>query len=307
METSNNRGMKDWIVFIRVVEFRSLSRAAKDLNISVAAVSKSLSRLENFVKASLILRDAQNFELTSAGQIAYKQAKDIAQAFRSLLTSLQNPERNIEGRVRLCAPALICELLANHWTLDYVKQNNLSRVLLYSREGGEFSHNSPEFDDLVLKSGFMESEDLIHRKLAPVNLLLCASPGYLDKHNVITHPEDLKSHFLLGINHHWLEKQMILTNGNEEFLLTINNHSKVISNNYLALLGLILNGHGIMILPSWVASEYLVKRLLVSVLPQWKLPAMPVYLVWRHRKFYSPMFRHFAKFIESKWNALPHL
>ncbi|MGK0703259.1 LysR family transcriptional regulator [Yokenella regensburgei] len=307
MQTNNNRGMKDWIVFIRVAEVRSLSRAAKELNISVPAVSKSLSRLEDFVKASLILRDAKNFELTCAGQIAYKQAKDITSAFHSLLTSLRNPDKNIAGQVRFCAPALICELLANHWILDYVKQNKLTNILLYSREGGEFSQNSPEFDDLVLKSGIIESDDLIHRKLASANLLLCASPDYLDKHGIITHPRELESHFLLGINHHWLEKEMVLANGSQEYMLALNNHSKIISNNCLALLGLVLNGHGIMILPSWVAYEYLLKQLLVSILPQWKIPAMPVYLVWRHRKFYSPMFKHFANFIESKWNALPNL
>ncbi len=47
MELINNRGMRDWMIFIKVAEVGNLSRAARELDISISAVSKSLSRLEN--------------------------------------------------------------------------------------------------------------------------------------------------------------------------------------------------------------------------------------------------------------------
>lgn len=50
MELINNRGMRDWMIFIKVAEVGNLSRAARELDISISAVSKSLSRLENSIE-----------------------------------------------------------------------------------------------------------------------------------------------------------------------------------------------------------------------------------------------------------------
>lgn len=41
MELINNRGMRDWMIFIKVAEVGNLSRAARELDISISAVSKS--------------------------------------------------------------------------------------------------------------------------------------------------------------------------------------------------------------------------------------------------------------------------
>ncbi|PIJ49847.1 transcriptional regulator [Erwinia sp. OLTSP20] len=303
MHSSNNRGMRDWMIFILVAETGSLSRAAKALGVSVAAVSKSVSRLENFVSASLIRRDSRKLELTCAGQTAYWRAKDITAAFNALLSDLRNPGCDISGQIRLSAPALMCEFLANYWVIDYAKMHPETKVILSSREGSEFDRNSPEFDDLVFKSGFIDSEELIHRRLNPVKLLLCASPDYLRNHKEITHPAELKAHLLLGIIHPWLSQAAILTNDSESFTLTMNHHSGLLSNSVFALLNLLLNGEGgVMILPAWLAKNYVQAGQLEVVLPQWKIPDMPVYLVWRHRKFYSPLFRDFARIIEERWN-----
>lgn len=52
MELINNRGMRDWMIFIKVAEVGNLSRAARELDISISAVSKSLSRLENSIEVT---------------------------------------------------------------------------------------------------------------------------------------------------------------------------------------------------------------------------------------------------------------
>ncbi|EJF7705062.1 LysR family transcriptional regulator, partial [Escherichia coli] len=58
MEAKNNSGMRDWVVFIKVAEVGNLSKAAQELNISISAVSKSLSRLENYINVTLLRRDS---------------------------------------------------------------------------------------------------------------------------------------------------------------------------------------------------------------------------------------------------------
>ncbi|MEA1395589.1 LysR family transcriptional regulator, partial [Salmonella enterica] len=105
MELINNRGMRDWMIFIKVAEVGNLSRAARELDISISAVSKSLSRLENSIEVTLLRRDAHHLELTGAGQTAYASMKRITSSFQSLLDELRNPDKIIRGSIKFSAPA----------------------------------------------------------------------------------------------------------------------------------------------------------------------------------------------------------
>lgn len=100
MELINNRGMRDWMIFIKVAEVGNLSRAARELDISISAVSKSLSRLENSIEVTLLRRDSHHLELTGAGQTAYASMKRITSSFQSLLDELRNPDKIIRGSIK---------------------------------------------------------------------------------------------------------------------------------------------------------------------------------------------------------------
>ncbi|EPA3166842.1 LysR family transcriptional regulator [Yersinia enterocolitica] len=308
MDQDNNRGMRDWLVFIKIAEVGSLSNAAQELNISVAAVSKSLARLENYVSATLVRRDSRHLELTDAGQTAYIKAKEITGSFQSLLDELRNPDKIIRGNIRLTAPAIVCEFLANQWAWEFTEMYPDTKVFLDSRERHDLTLSSPEFDDLVLKSGHIEAEDLIYRKLSPLKLVLCASPTYLNQHDKITHPSDLEKHKIMGLHHHGLSGSLTLYRQDESYTIDGSLHTRVSSNNLLGILNLVLQGKGINLMtPAWLTAGYLQKNDLEVILPEWKVPDMPIYLAWRHRQYYSPLFRHFQSFIENKWNNRPQI
>lgn len=60
------------VVFIKIVELGSFSKAADSLGISPPAVSKQLRDLERFLKVRLLRRSTRSLELTKAGESAYK-------------------------------------------------------------------------------------------------------------------------------------------------------------------------------------------------------------------------------------------
>ncbi|WP_440984561.1 LysR family transcriptional regulator [Xanthomonas sontii] len=306
MQLESGNGMKDWFVFIRVVEMGSFSLAAQSMNISVSAVSKALVRLESFVKATLIVRSTRKIEVTEAGRFAYVKAKEIVETLQSLLDELRNPDAVIKGQISLAAPAIICEFLANRWAYDFVERHREAKVYLESRE--IFSHDAPEFDNLVLKTGRIESDELVHRQLAPLNLVLCASPEYLRRHEPITHPRDLDKHLLLRSHHHGATGPVTLYRGQDSWCVDEFDQAGFSSNNLLGVLNLAIEGKGISIgIPAWLVTGYVQREELEVILPEWKIPELPVYLVWRHRQFYSPLFRNFSSFIEQAWNGRPQL
>lgn len=156
MELINNRGMRDWMIFIKVAEVGNLSRAARELDISISAVSKSLSRLENSIEVTLLRRDSHHLELTGAGQTAYASMKRITSSFQSLLDELRNPDKIIRGSIKFSAPAIVCEFLANKWIWEFTASYPDTKIYLDSRERSDFFSKSLEFDELVFKSGIID-------------------------------------------------------------------------------------------------------------------------------------------------------
>lgn len=308
MDKDNNRGMRDWLIFIRTAETGSISEAARQLNISTAAVSKAVRRFEVYLDAVLFNRSSQGMILTEAGQTTLNRAREITESFHSLLEDIRNPENEIKGHIRLTAPAIVCEFLANEWIFDYAQMHPKVKVFLDARERSDLRRESPELDDLVLRSGRIESEDLVHRKLSPVKLVLCASPRYLQRHPAISHPRDLENHRLLGMHHHGLAGPLLLFRGDESCALEWDAETGISSNNLFAMLNLAIQGRGISVAtPGWLASGYLGHGQLEIILPEWHIPDLPVWLIWRHRPRQSRIFTDFCNYIEERWNTRPQL
>lgn len=308
MDRDNNRGMRDWLIFIRIAESGSLAETARQLGISTPAVSKAVNRIEQYLGVTLFTRTRTGMSLTEAGETTLRHARNITISFGLLLEEIRNPENEIKGTVRLTAPAIVCEFLANEWVYEYLQSYPSVKVFLDARERADLHRDSPELDDLVLRSGRIESEDLVHRKLNPLKLVLCASPDYLRRHPPITHPRDLKNHNLFGMHHHGLSGPLMLSRGEESFLLDNISDTGISSNNLFSLLNLVIQGKGISFAtPGWLASGYLKQGQLQTVLSDWKIPDLPAWLIWRPRAHQTRLFSNFRDYIEMRWNSRPQL
>ncbi|MGP2522374.1 LysR family transcriptional regulator [Pantoea ananatis] len=308
MDRDNNRGMRDWLIFIRTAESGSLSEAARQLDMSTAAVSKAITRFERYLDTVLFTRTTRGIILTDSGQTTLSRAREIASSFNSLLEEIRNPYGEIKGSIRLAAPAIVCEFLANNWVYEYSRLYPRVRVFLDARERVDLSHQSPELDDVVLRSGKIESEDLVHRKLRPIKLLLCASPDYLKLYPAITHPSELENHNLFGMHQHGLAGPMMISRNKESFLVEHPTENGISSNNLLAMLNLVVQGKGISLaMPEWLAEKYINCGLLVTVLPEWRIPDLPVWLIWRQRPRQTALFTHFRDYIEKCWSTLKNI
>ncbi|KTS25154.1 LysR family transcriptional regulator [Pantoea stewartii] len=293
----------EWIVFVKVVETGSFSLAAQELNTSVSSVSKKISRLEEGVNSHLLHRDTRSIELTEAGMIAYEKAVVIIEMMTDLVHNLRNPSGTIEGSIRLTAPAMVCEFLANYWLDEYADRHKGVTVFLESRESSQFTKESSAFDHLVLKSGIIECEDLIHRELNPLKLSLCAARGYVSRYGKPQHPSELLKHRFLHLYHHGLSGELEFFKDGETFTFKNLNQTGFLTDSLLATFNLMLQERGI----SLISSGFLLRKpenynQVITLLDDWMIPPVPVYLVWRQRKYYSPLFRDFVNFISEKWN-----
>ena len=89
--------------FIMMVDSQTLTEAAKRLNMVQPALSAQLKQIETNYKADLIIthRGGRRIELTEAGQLFYRRAKDIVRLADELKHEVQGVAQGEEGTLRI--------------------------------------------------------------------------------------------------------------------------------------------------------------------------------------------------------------
>jgi DNA-binding transcriptional LysR family regulator len=182
----------DLEIFIAIVEAKSISRAADNLDVPKSHISRHLKELEEGLNTRLLDRTTRSVSLTEAGETFYLGAQRIIDNMEALRSQLITDDATVSGRLSVFAP------------VDF-----MSRVL--DRHLGEFSRRYPSLE-LEFLSGAARP-DLLHDRLdliihpdAPddssfVGIKLCtartgyfASPAYLAEHGQPQHPSELRHH-----------------------------------------------------------------------------------------------------------------
>ena len=90
-------------VFCDLADSRSFSKTAEKHLLSQSAVSQQLAQLELNHKCQLITRKKRPIELTNAGQVFYKAAKEILERYDQLKTELHTIKNAAENRLNVAA------------------------------------------------------------------------------------------------------------------------------------------------------------------------------------------------------------
>src|SRR5450432_16852 len=97
------------VAFTRAVDARSLSRAAAELGVPRATLSRRLARLEERLGTRLLRRTTRSLALTDAGQGFYRHARIVLDAVSNAEASVARQRALIAGDLRVSAPPLLGE------------------------------------------------------------------------------------------------------------------------------------------------------------------------------------------------------
>lgn len=180
------------VIFARVVQQRSFTRAARELDTSTSAVSKRIARLEARLGASLLTRTTRHVVPTEAGLALYERCLRILREVEDaelLVADLQAAPR---GLLRVSAPVFFGEL--------HIAPLIARLALLYPELRIELSLSdrfidvSAEGFDLAVRIGPLSGATLNVRKLVRDPLVVCAAPAYLERRGTPERPQDLLEH-----------------------------------------------------------------------------------------------------------------
>jgi DNA-binding transcriptional LysR family regulator len=262
-------------IFAKVAESHSFARAAAELNLSKATVSKAVSRVEARLGTRLINRTSRRFALTDAGrQLAVRAANILAEgeAAEDAAVAQATVPR---GLIRLAVPMsfgqrhvapLLPEFLAMFPEVSIDLQLSDAKVDLIG-----------EGFDAAIRITVLTGSTLVARRLCEMPRYLVASPGYLSTYGTPKHPRDLTRHRCLSYSYTATSEVWHFTRGARSASVQPSGPLRV--NNGDAMMPALIGGTGLGILPEFLVRDALAAKRLERVLPDWSLPMGGVYWV----------------------------
>ncbi|PZX10182.1 LysR family transcriptional regulator [Celeribacter halophilus] len=266
--------------FRRIVERGSFARAAEDLGVSPALLSREIKLLEESLSTVLLTRTTRSMSLTDAGQLFYDEALGILDAVSQIETRIRDGAGAIRGHLKVNASSsfgqtVIAPILPRFFDAypDLRLTLSMDDRVIDMVEGG--------FDVSIRISSALSDSALVARKLGTMRQQIFAAPSYLDSVGAPETPQDVANHRIIG----FLLADHLTTwalHGPTE-TVSVDLDPPVRVGNSLVLRDLLVAGQGIGTLPDFVSRDAVARGDLVRVLPDWELPAPEIYAVTTSR------------------------
>lgn len=183
-------------VFVTVAESGSLARAAQRLELSAPAVTRSLAALEKHLGCRLMHRTTRRLSLTEAGGRYLEDCRRLLHELEEIEEWMRGEQSAPQGQVSLTAPVLFGQLFVVPILRDFLDLYPRvdARVMLLDR----IVSLPEEGHDLAVRIGELPDSALFASAAGSVRRVICAAPGYLERHGVPREPADLRDHRLIG-------------------------------------------------------------------------------------------------------------
>src|SRR5688572_9208993 len=179
------------LAFARTVESKSLSRAAAELGVPRATISRRLARLEERLGARLLRRTTRSLALTDAGETFYRHARIVLDAVGQAEASVQMTDNVIRGDLRVSIPPLLDDSLSVMIT-TFAKKHPEVRVMVdVSTRLVDLRRDGY---DVALRASSELQPGLIARTVARHKVIAVASPEYLARTEAPRKVKDLRGH-----------------------------------------------------------------------------------------------------------------
>lgn len=181
-------------LFVRIVERRSFSGAAADLNLPRSGATAAVKQLEERLGRRLLQRTTRHVSATEEGESYYRRCvtilADVEEADRSFTDAALTGIVRLDINGHLAREFVLPELPA---FLD-----RHPGLTVHVGEGDRLVDLLREGVDCVVRAGEPVNGDMTGRRLGLAHEITCASPVYLETRGVPAALDDLHGHLMVG-------------------------------------------------------------------------------------------------------------
>jgi DNA-binding transcriptional LysR family regulator len=265
------------VIFARVVEYNSFTKAARRLNIPTSTVSRRIADLESAIGFKLLERSTRSLRLTGVGAEILEQARAGAELSEAVDDIVTNHLSSVSGILRLSAPPSISDSLLTPLVNAFQQAHPNVRVQIFITD--RLVNLIAEGVDLAFIVGRLSDETLVSRTILTYRHQLLASPTYLTNHARPETPEDLLDHRLLAFSFWTPENDWNFERRDRKEQKTLTFRPYLSMNDYAGLAAALVAGAGIGELPPLALPELLHDGRLVELMPKWRFRSFDLKLV----------------------------
>ena len=284
--------LEDMRIFAETVDAQSFTAAADRLGLSKQFVSKRIAALEKRLGARLLVRSTRHLRVTNLGLAYHERAQRIlldVDAAEQMITSQTATPR---GVLRLSAPMTFATLHLGLLIPTFMQRHPEVSVELELND--RMVDLIGEGYDMAVRIGTLADSSLVMRRITSVQLITCASPDYLRRHDVPKAPEQLAAHACLTYGH-TRHGEWIYRVGERTSKVAVSGPMR--SNNGEMLRDAAIAGLGLISLPDFIVAAALADGRLVAVLEAFRPEGFSVYAVYPQHRQSSLLVRAFSDFL----------
>lgn len=286
----------DLLLFARVADTGSFTRAAARVGLPKSTVSRRISALERHLGERLLTRTTRKLSLTDFGFALLDHARQVAAEVDAAASLVLHRQAQPSGRLRVSMPGDFAGLDLARFIADF--------MLRYPAISLDIDLSARRVDiigenfDLAIRMGDMPDDaTLVARRLFTHTWGLYAAPTYLALHGTPKQPDDLLHHAGLPLRSRTGEPvPWLLLQGDTRWQGLA--PPRAAANSPELLVRLALEGAGIAAAPDVAAAQAERSGHLVRVLPQWSLPASPAWAVLPGRRLMPARTRVFLEMLD---------
>lgn len=296
-----NLEANDLLLFARVADEGSFSRAAERLHLPKSTVSRRVAALETHLGERLLLRTTRRLTLTEFGRAVLAHARRVAEDVEAAAALAEDRHAEPSGRLRVSMPSEFATTLLAPTLTEFVLR--YPRITLELDLSARFVDLVAENFDVALRMGALRDDaTLAARRIATFASSLYAAPRYLDRHPAPLEPEALLDHdTLVGLGRTGEPMRWVLVRGEERWEGVP--PGRAVVNSPELLMRMALGGAGIAIVNDHFALPYVDRGELARVLPDWRLPPVSAWAVFPGRRLLPARTRVFLDALAAKFSG----
>lgn len=278
-------------VFVRVAEHGGFTAAAETLDLSVSAVTKTISRLEDELGVQLFNRTTRRINITDYGQKFYERCIRILAELEDAEAALQTGIAAPKGRIRVVLPFSFGRVTVIPQLPRFLEAHPEIEVDVHFSDAAV--DMIAEGFDIAVRTGEISDSRLNTRVLTRGSQVTVASPAYLERHGWPQTPDDLSHHnCIVGrFGPEW----SFLHPDKRRFVVRVSGNCTINSGD--ALREAAVSGLGIVQGTWWLMRKDLEQGSVVSLLDEWADQGMSVSILYSANRHVPQKVRAFLDFL----------
>lgn len=287
-------------IFILVANTGSLSAAARELNVSPAAIGYRLGKLEAHLGTRLFHRTTRRLALTQDGADYLLKVEPLFNAIQDASAAASGRAGAVQGTLKVTMPA--------SFGLQHITPVMPRFLMRYPDVRLDLALNDEIVDiveqafDVAIRISELQDSDLVAHRIASDHRVVCASPAYLERYGEPAHPKDLLKHNCLVLS----QQPYWIFNG-PDGLERIRIRGNYICNNGEAIRDATYAGLGISLKATWDVAGAIKKGRLRTVLDDYPISSnTAIWAVYPSRRHAPAKVHAFIGFLKEHFSSQPY-